>query len=439
MQTSIPASNPPQTASGSAGTDRTAATGRELVERANQGTFDAVFAQLAQFASVGASRNGKNALSVGKRTTPALGKSQLSDSLAARASRATDAPGGPGEAGGPGGRPQPSGSLAAAQRQLAAGQHARTGATSVSTRGQTPGAAAESGTGDGKAQPGSRDGAIESGPGTRSATSRADAGSMGPGVAGIAGAAGSGAARAQGAAGSNTALASLGRAQATAPGGGPTTATNANAVALGGRANGPTGQPTPSARARAPQTADPAKTAAAFRTQIAQGLSAALRQGRGEVTLRLTPKALGELRISLTVQNGSVDAKVKPATTEAHRLLEQGVESLRHALEARGLKVGRIEIDQPPAPKSESTGAQQQNSPAGQDGQTGMGGDGGRHDPAEPGGSPSRRGDGMPHAAEGGPESESDVLDTPSTAGGPGVVYGVADGAARIVMVDALA
>ena len=442
MQTSIPPSNPAQASSSGTQTDRAAPTVQEFTERANQSTFDAVFAQLAQFASVGTSRNGKSALSVGNRMTTASGQSQLSDSLAARASSDAEVAGGRGELSGPGGRTELSKSLAAAQRQFGADQNARSTATSARAGGQTNGAAAEPATDDGKAQPGGRDGALAGEPGAQSSTHRSDtsaAGANGPEVSGIAGAAGSAAARAPGATGSNAALASVGRASATAPGGGPTSATNANAVALGGRTNGPVPQPTNSKPAASQQGADPSKTAAAFRAQVAQGLSAALRQGRGEVTLRLTPKALGELRISLTVQNGSVDARVKPATTEAHRLLEQGVESLRHALEARGLKVGRIEIDQPPAPKEGASGPNQQNNPAGQDGQTAADGNGGRHDPAEPGGGQSRRGDGMRHASEEGPVDGMDVLDTPIAAGGPGVVYGVADGAARVVMVDALA
>lgn len=437
MQTTLPPTNTTQPPS-DARPDRTAATVQEFAQRANQSTFDAIFAQLAQFASVGASRNGKSALSVGSRTTTVSGQRQLSDSLAART---IGEEGGRGQPGGPGGRANESRSLAAAQRELGAGQQTRGGTASVPTGGRTLGTVAEPAASDGRVQPGSRDGALEGGQGSQSSTNRSDSvGSAASSDAtGIAGVAGNGAGRASGATGSTVGLASLGRALAAAPGGGPTTATNANAVALGGRANGPVANPTPSKSAATPQGADPSKTAAAFRTQIAQGLSAALRQGRGEVTLRLTPKALGELRVSLTVQNGSVDAHVKPATTEAHRLLEQGVESLRHALEARGLKVGRIEIDQPPAPKNESSGPHQQNHPAGQDGQTGADGDGRRQDPAEPGGGQSGRGDGVRPAAEEGPEGETDVLDTPSTAGGPGVVYGVADGAARVVMVDALA
>lgn len=435
MQTSIPPTNPAQASS-----DRAAPNAQELSERANQSTFDAVFAQLAQFASIGASRNGKNALTVGSRTASAPGQSRLSDSLAARASSAADGAGGRAELSGPGGRSQPPRSLAAAQRQMDMGQTDRSSATPSRPASHSPGAATEPTTGEGRAQPGGREGAPAGEPGAQSPTHRSDtgaAGANGPEVSGIAGAAGSAAARAPAAPGSNAALSALGKALATAPGGGATAATNANAVALGGRANGPASQPTPAKPGATPQTADPSKAAAAFRSQVAQGLSAALRQGRGEVTLRLTPKALGELRISLMVQNGSVDARVKPATTEAHRLLEQGVDSLRHALEARGLKVGRIEIDQPPAPKDDASGPNQQNTAAGQDGQNAADGGGGRQDPAEPG--RGGRDDGARHVRRESPESDVDVLDTPIVAGGPGVVYGVADGAARVVMVDALA
>ncbi|MFG0259848.1 MAG: flagellar hook-length control protein FliK, partial [Phycisphaerales bacterium JB041] len=400
---------------------------QELAERARQTTFGAIFAQLAQSATVGVSRNGTNALSVGGRPARAFGQSQLSDSLAAKASgeqRTLGSRGAVDAAGTPSGLSR---SLASAQRRLDAGHHARGAASSVDVGARAPGPTAEAGAGTGRADAQLSGASPSKGPGASAAQVGAGAGAAGTDGAGISGAAAvsnTAASRTLGANGAHTALASLGRATAAAPGGGPTTATSANAVALGGRTGGPGTQPSPSKPAATPRGADPSRTAAAFRTQVAQGLSAALRHGRGEVTLRLTPKALGELRVSLTVQNGSVDARVKPATAEAHRLLEQGIESLRHALEARGLKVGRIEIDQPPAPKESGSGPNQQDSPTGQDGQTASDADGGRQDPAEPGAGRSGLGDGVRRAADEGPQSETDVLDTPTTGGGPGVVYG---------------
>ncbi|MBN4052518.1 flagellar hook-length control protein FliK [bacterium AH-315-K20] len=176
----------------------------------------------------------------------------------------------------------------------------------------------------------------------------------------------------------------------------------------------------------------------AFRAQVAQGLSAALRQGSGDVTLRLTPKALGELRIELRVRDGSVDARLRPATDEARGLLERSVDTLRHALEARGLRVGRIEIEQVPESKDGSLVRHQDQHPGGQNGRAGAEGEQGRHHPAEPGGGDGRGGAGVRHTAEDAPGGEAEVQNTIRMAGGPGVVYGVADGAARIVMVDAL-
>ena len=181
-----------------------------------------------------------------------------------------------------------------------------------------------------------------------------------------------------------------------------------------------------------------AKIMTAFRAQVAQGLSAALRQGRGDVMLRLTPKALGELRIELRAREGLVDARLRPATDEARGLLERSVDTLRHALEARGLRVGRIEIEQVPESKDGSLVRQQDQHPGSQDGRAGAEGEQGRHHPAEPGGGDGRGGAGVRHTAEDVSGNEGEGQNTTRMAGGPGVVYGVADGAARIVMVDAL-
>ncbi len=52
---------------------------------------------------------------------------------------------------------------------------------------------------------------------------------------------------------------------------------------------------------------------------------------------------------------------------------EQSVDALRHSFEARGLQVGRIEIEQPPASKDAPGGATHQGTPGSPEGQFGMG------------------------------------------------------------------
>jgi hypothetical protein len=78
---------------------------------------------------------------------------------------------------------------------------------------------------------------------------------------------------------------------------------------------------------------------------IARVLVRAVRDGGGEVTLRLMPESLGRVTIRLSVEGGAVTAVLSPATEPARALLEGTSDDLRAALEARGLRVERIEVD----------------------------------------------------------------------------------------------
>lgn len=191
---------------------------------------------------------------------------------------------------------------------------------------------------------------------------------------------------------------------------------------------------------RMPRPAAPppvARSQQAFRAQLVQGLAAALRRGTGDVVLKLRPASLGDLRVQLRVQGTRVDARIRPSTVQAQRLLESSVDSLRAAFESKGLHVGRIEIEAAPSAPAHGAGhalSQGQGEPGG-DGP----GVGGENSGGEPRDSASPR----DPAGDGAGIDASDEVSIGGSAfwGGqhPGVVYGVADGAARIVMVDALA
>lgn len=83
---------------------------------------------------------------------------------------------------------------------------------------------------------------------------------------------------------------------------------------------------------------------AEFSRQLERGIQAALRQQGGSVTMRLRPDALGDLRIHLDLNGTDVSAMFDVREESARRLLEESVDQLRSALEARGLRVGRIEF-----------------------------------------------------------------------------------------------
>jgi Flagellar hook-length control protein FliK len=81
-----------------------------------------------------------------------------------------------------------------------------------------------------------------------------------------------------------------------------------------------------------------------FSAQLSRGLAAALRQKGGTVTLRLQPEALGDLKIRMALEPGKVAARFEVSTDQARELLGRTMDSLRTALEARGLAVDRLEV-----------------------------------------------------------------------------------------------
>ncbi|MFZ2873527.1 MAG: flagellar hook-length control protein FliK [Phycisphaerales bacterium] len=79
--------------------------------------------------------------------------------------------------------------------------------------------------------------------------------------------------------------------------------------------------------------------------QVARAMLAAVRHGQGDISLKLLPEALGRVTVRLSLADESVIACFVPETDSARRLLEVSRDELRAALEARGLRVERIEID----------------------------------------------------------------------------------------------
>lgn len=84
--------------------------------------------------------------------------------------------------------------------------------------------------------------------------------------------------------------------------------------------------------------------ATSLESLVSRGIGVAVNQRGGAVTLRLQPESLGSLRIQLDIQQGQVRASFEAATPEARDLLSKSVETLRAALESRGLGVERIQV-----------------------------------------------------------------------------------------------
>ncbi|MDX2130561.1 MAG: flagellar hook-length control protein FliK [Planctomycetota bacterium] len=120
-------------------------------------------------------------------------------------------------------------------------------------------------------------------------------------------------------------------------------------VALGTR-EGPT--QTTRAGARAPAAGPPRAQLPEALPQVVRGLALALRQGGGTVSMKLNPEHLGSVSVRLHVDAGEVRARIETTDESARQLLAASAEDLRAALEARGLRVERIDIgsaeDRPP-------------------------------------------------------------------------------------------
>ena len=97
--------------------------------------------------------------------------------------------------------------------------------------------------------------------------------------------------------------------------------------------------PTPSTPTR---SADPSNDP--FTARILRGLSATLNQRGGVLTMRLDPPQLGQLRIQMTITQGTVSAEFQTSTPQAQALLERSLAVLRSALQAHGLTVERLTV-----------------------------------------------------------------------------------------------
>lgn len=78
---------------------------------------------------------------------------------------------------------------------------------------------------------------------------------------------------------------------------------------------------------------------------VQRGLASVLKAGGGTVTLKLTPEALGEVKVELNLKNGVANAKFEASTESARRLLTENMSTLREALEAKGVRVERTSVE----------------------------------------------------------------------------------------------
>lgn len=79
--------------------------------------------------------------------------------------------------------------------------------------------------------------------------------------------------------------------------------------------------------------------------QVVRGARAALGEGRGSISIRLVPESLGRVHIQLTVEGGSLKARITAEKETTKAMLEQNLAKLRGAFDDNHIQVERISID----------------------------------------------------------------------------------------------
>lgn len=79
--------------------------------------------------------------------------------------------------------------------------------------------------------------------------------------------------------------------------------------------------------------------------QVQRGLASMLRSGGGDMTIRLRPDHLGELKIRMHTEDGGVRASFETKTEGAREAIERGLVRLREQLESKGIRVDELRVD----------------------------------------------------------------------------------------------
>lgn len=89
--------------------------------------------------------------------------------------------------------------------------------------------------------------------------------------------------------------------------------------------------------------------------RVVRGLTAMVNQRGGTMTMRLTPPELGQLRIQMSIVQGTVSAQFTVNNPQAEAMIERSIGALRSALESSGLNVERLGVQMSNGDQSTST------------------------------------------------------------------------------------
>jgi flagellar hook-length control protein FliK len=104
----------------------------------------------------------------------------------------------------------------------------------------------------------------------------------------------------------------------------------------------------------APQMAPEAQFAQANHDKIVTGVSGQMLTNGGTMQIRLDPPHLGPLAVSVHMRDGVVTASFETQNDDATKLLSHSLSQLKSALEAQGLSVDKLQVQQ--APKNQEAG-----------------------------------------------------------------------------------
>lgn len=141
----------------------------------------------------------------------------------------------------------------------------------------------------------------------------------------------------------NSVIAAAGAAGAQAAASTKTGAPGVVRAVEGTRASGP--QVRTAGKGAAPHSRPQTANNAPALATVQKGLASVLKTGGGTISLRLTPDALGEVRVELNVKDGVANARLEATSESARRLLTENLSTLREALEAKGVRVERLSVE----------------------------------------------------------------------------------------------
>lgn len=88
---------------------------------------------------------------------------------------------------------------------------------------------------------------------------------------------------------------------------------------------------------------------ASVMAQVQRGLASLLRSGKGEMTLKLTPGHLGEVKIRVRSEGDRLSVRFQAASDEAGDLLRSGAKELATTLRGKGVRLEQLSVEQRPA------------------------------------------------------------------------------------------